>query len=50
MPLIALPTTKRFPFSPAIKRGVDIVLASIGLLCMAPLVPYFAPGDVALEE
>jgi hypothetical protein len=42
MPLIALPTTKRFPFSPAIKRGVDIVLASIGLLCIAPLVPYFA--------
>jgi lipopolysaccharide/colanic/teichoic acid biosynthesis glycosyltransferase len=57
MPLIALPTTKRFPFSPAIKRGVDIVLASIGLLCMAPLVPYFAwrikresPGPVLFRQ
>jgi exopolysaccharide biosynthesis polyprenyl glycosylphosphotransferase len=42
LPLLGLPTVKRFPFSPAIKRAVDIVGASVGLLLAAPLFAFAA--------
>ena len=37
MPLIGLPSAKLFPFSRRIKRAMDVVGASIGLLLTAPI-------------
>jgi exopolysaccharide biosynthesis polyprenyl glycosylphosphotransferase len=40
VPLLALPTVKRFPFSARIKRLVDVVGASLALLAAAPVFAY----------
>ena len=57
IPLVALPTAKRFPASRMIKRFTDVVGASIGLLLTAPLLAYFAwrirqdsPGPVFFRQ
>lgn len=57
MPLIALPTAKRFPFSRSIKRAMDIVGASIVLLVSAPIFAFAAwqirrdsPGPVFFRQ
>ncbi len=57
LPILGLPTVKRFPFSVLIKRTVDIVGASIGLLATAPLFAYAAwrirresPGPVFFRQ
>jgi exopolysaccharide biosynthesis polyprenyl glycosylphosphotransferase len=57
IPLIALPEAKRLPGSRAIKRGVDIVGAVVGLVLTAPLFAYFSlrikrdsPGPVFFRQ
>jgi exopolysaccharide biosynthesis polyprenyl glycosylphosphotransferase len=57
IPLVTLPTAKRFPASHLIKRLTDVVGASIGLLLTAPLLAYFAwrvrrdsPGPVLFRQ
>lgn len=57
LPLLGLPTAKRFPGSAAIKRGVDIVGASVGLILASPLFAYAAwrihresPGPVFFRQ
>jgi len=57
MPLIALPTSKRFPFSRPIKRTVDVVGASILLIVSAPIFAFAAwqirrdsPGPVFFRQ
>jgi exopolysaccharide biosynthesis polyprenyl glycosylphosphotransferase len=57
VPLIALPAPKLFPFSRALKRGVDLLGASLGLLLTAPLFAVFAwkirrdsPGPVFFRQ
>jgi exopolysaccharide biosynthesis polyprenyl glycosylphosphotransferase len=57
VPLIALPTPKRFPASRMIKRLMDIVCASVGLLLTAPLFAFFAwrirrdsPGPIFFRQ
>ena len=57
IPLVALPTAKRFPASRLIKRSVDLVGASVGLALTAPLFAYFAlrikrdsPGPVFFRQ
>lgn len=57
LPLVTLPTAKRFPLSRTIKRLVDIVGACIGILMMLPLLPYAAwrikresPGPVFFRQ
>ncbi|HSC90582.1 MAG TPA: sugar transferase [Gaiellaceae bacterium] len=57
VPLIALPAPKLFPFSRALKRTVDLVGASIGLVLFAPLFAVFAwrirrdsPGPVFFRQ
>ena len=42
MPLMGLPTAKLFPLSRSVKRAIDIVGASIGLLLTSPLFAYIA--------
>jgi exopolysaccharide biosynthesis polyprenyl glycosylphosphotransferase len=42
IPLIALPQAKRLPGSKALKRTLDLVGASLGLLLTAPLIAYLA--------
>jgi exopolysaccharide biosynthesis polyprenyl glycosylphosphotransferase len=42
IPLVALPPAKLLPFSPAIKRAVDIVGSCLALLVTAPLFAYAA--------
>lgn len=42
LPLVALPTVKRFPFSRTLKRVGDIVGATIGLILTAPFFAYAA--------
>jgi exopolysaccharide biosynthesis polyprenyl glycosylphosphotransferase len=42
LPLIGLPTAKRFPASAAIKRGLDVVGASVALVLTAPVFAYAA--------
>ena len=42
LPLVALPTVKRFPFSRTLKRTGDVVGALIGLLLTAPFFAYAA--------
>jgi exopolysaccharide biosynthesis polyprenyl glycosylphosphotransferase len=57
IPLIALPTPKRFPASRMIKRLVDIVGAGLALTLTAPLFAYFAwrirrdsPGPIFFRQ
>jgi len=57
VPLIALPTAKRFPFSPALKRTLDVVVATIGGILVLPFVPYAvwrikreSPGPVLFRQ
>ena len=57
LPILGLPTVKRFPFSVQIKRTVDIVGAAVGLLATAPLFAYAAwrirresPGPVFFRQ
>jgi exopolysaccharide biosynthesis polyprenyl glycosylphosphotransferase len=57
IPLLALPTAKRFPLSRALKRTGDLVGASIALLLAAPLMAYVAirirrdsPGPVFFRQ
>jgi exopolysaccharide biosynthesis polyprenyl glycosylphosphotransferase len=42
LPLVALPTIKRFPFSRTLKRTGDVVGAVIGLVLTAPFFAYAA--------
>ena len=42
LPLIGLPPRRRAPGSRIIKRGIDIVGASLGLLVLSPLMIYIA--------
>jgi exopolysaccharide biosynthesis polyprenyl glycosylphosphotransferase len=42
LPLVALPTVKRFPFSRTLKRTGDVVGALIGLVLTAPFFAYAA--------
>ena len=42
LPLVALPTVKRFPFSRALKRVGDVIGALIGLILTAPFFAYAA--------
>jgi exopolysaccharide biosynthesis polyprenyl glycosylphosphotransferase len=55
--LVALPAAKRFPASRAIKRTMDIVLASFALVIASPVFAYFAwrirrdsPGPVFFRQ
>jgi exopolysaccharide biosynthesis polyprenyl glycosylphosphotransferase len=57
VPLIALPAPKLFPYSRQLKRGVDLVGASIGLVLTAPLFAFVAwkirrdsPGPVFFRQ
>jgi exopolysaccharide biosynthesis polyprenyl glycosylphosphotransferase len=57
VPLVALPTAKRLPFSQAIKRTVDVVGALAGLALTTPLFAFFAwrirrdsPGPVFFRQ
>jgi exopolysaccharide biosynthesis polyprenyl glycosylphosphotransferase len=57
LPLLGLPTAKRFPGSATIKRGMDIVGAAVGLVLAAPLFAYAAwrihresPGPVFFRQ
>ena len=56
-PLIGLPTPKRFPGSPAIKRGADVVGALALLLLCSPFLAYAAwrirresPGPIIFRQ
>lgn len=56
-PLVALPTPKRFPLSRFLKRSLDVVGASIGLLAASPLFAYAvwrirreSPGPVFFRQ
>ena len=40
VPMIALPTAKRFPFSKTLKRIVDLVIATAAGIVVLPFVPY----------
>jgi exopolysaccharide biosynthesis polyprenyl glycosylphosphotransferase len=42
LPLLALPATKRFPASEALKRAIDIVGATVALVLFAPLFGWIA--------
>jgi len=42
LPLLGLPTAKRFPFSATIKRTVDLIGACAGLVVMAPVFVFAA--------
>src|SRR6476646_6974430 len=55
--LVALPAAKRFPASRQLKRGMDIVLASLALLLASPIFAYVAwrirrdsPGPVFFRQ
>jgi exopolysaccharide biosynthesis polyprenyl glycosylphosphotransferase len=57
VPMIALPTAKRFPFSPALKRGLDITVAMVAGVVALPFVPYAvwrikreSPGPVLFRQ
>ncbi|HEX7254735.1 MAG TPA: sugar transferase [Gaiellaceae bacterium] len=57
LPLVALPTAKRFPFSRKLKRFGDIVGAAVGLVLAAPFFAYAAwrirresPGPVIFRQ
>jgi exopolysaccharide biosynthesis polyprenyl glycosylphosphotransferase len=57
VPMIALPTAKRFPFSPALKRAADLVLAGAAGIVVLPFVPYAvwrikreSPGPVLFRQ
>jgi exopolysaccharide biosynthesis polyprenyl glycosylphosphotransferase len=57
LPLIGMPAAKLFPFSRTIKRLVDVVGASIGLLLSAPLFAFIAwrirrdsPGPIFFRQ
>jgi len=42
LPLLGLPTVKRFPFSPLIKRALDVVVAAVALVVTAPFFAFAA--------
>jgi exopolysaccharide biosynthesis polyprenyl glycosylphosphotransferase len=55
--LVALPAAKRFPASRQLKRGMDIVLASVALVLASPIFAYVAwrirrdsPGPVFFRQ
>ena len=57
VPMIALPTAKRFPFSPLIKRGLDVAAGVAGAVAVLPFVPYAvwrirreSPGPVLFRQ
>jgi exopolysaccharide biosynthesis polyprenyl glycosylphosphotransferase len=57
LPMLGLPTVKRFPFSQRIKRLVDMAGAAAGLLLTAPIFAYAAwrirresPGPVFFRQ
>jgi exopolysaccharide biosynthesis polyprenyl glycosylphosphotransferase len=57
MPILGLPTVKRFPFSRQIKRAMDITGALVGLALSAPIFAYAAwrirresPGPVFFRQ
>ena len=57
LPLVTLPTAKRFPASRLLKRSADVVAALLLLLATAPLFAYFAwrirrdsPGPVLFRQ
>jgi exopolysaccharide biosynthesis polyprenyl glycosylphosphotransferase len=57
MPILGLPTVKRFPFSRQIKRAMDVAGALAGLLLSAPIFAYAAwrirresPGPVFFRQ
>jgi exopolysaccharide biosynthesis polyprenyl glycosylphosphotransferase len=57
LPLVGLPTVKRFPFSRTLKRTGDVVGALVGLLLTAPFFAYAAwrirresPGPVIFRQ
>jgi exopolysaccharide biosynthesis polyprenyl glycosylphosphotransferase len=57
LPLLGLPTSKLLPFSRAIKRGLDIVGATVLLIAVAPLFLIFAvwirrdsPGPIFFRQ
>jgi exopolysaccharide biosynthesis polyprenyl glycosylphosphotransferase len=57
LPLVGLPTAKRFPASRAIKRGADLVGALLGLVAAAPFMAYAAwrirresPGPILFRQ
>ena len=57
LPLIGLPAAKLFPFSRLIKRVIDVVGATVGLLIASPLFAYSAwrikresPGPVFFRQ
>jgi lipopolysaccharide/colanic/teichoic acid biosynthesis glycosyltransferase len=57
VPMIALPTAKRFPFSPALKRAADLVIATVAGVVVLPFLPYAvwrikreSPGPVLFRQ
>jgi exopolysaccharide biosynthesis polyprenyl glycosylphosphotransferase len=57
VPMIALPTNKRFPFSAALKRTLDVVVAVAAGIVALPFVPYAvwrikreSPGPVLFRQ
>jgi exopolysaccharide biosynthesis polyprenyl glycosylphosphotransferase len=57
VPMIALPTAKRFPFSPALKRALDVGGALLAGILVLPFVPYAvwrikreSPGPVLFRQ
>jgi exopolysaccharide biosynthesis polyprenyl glycosylphosphotransferase len=57
LPILGLPTVKRFPFSTRIKRAIDIAGATVGLILTAPVFAYAAwrirresPGPVFFRQ
>jgi exopolysaccharide biosynthesis polyprenyl glycosylphosphotransferase len=57
MPLVGLPTLKRFPFSTAIKRALDVAGAALAIVLVAPLLGLIAwrirrdsPGPVLFRQ
>jgi exopolysaccharide biosynthesis polyprenyl glycosylphosphotransferase len=57
VPMIALPTAKRFPCSPVLKRTLDLVAAAVAGIVVLPFVPYAvwrikreSPGPVLFRQ
>jgi exopolysaccharide biosynthesis polyprenyl glycosylphosphotransferase len=57
VPMIALPTAKRFPFSRSLKRAADVVIAALAGIVVLPFIPYAAwrikresPGPVLFRQ
>jgi len=57
VPMIALPTAKRFPFSKTLKRTADLVIATAAGIVVLPFIPYAvwrikreSPGPVLFRQ